>query len=104
MPKTPVSQDLLYDPFFANQQRFLQVQKNANMRQNQIYNKHMSEVASLENQRSDREQAEDKLREERRKLLTQQIIDEEKQMKYELRNNQKQTLLNQMQQHEMAKQ
>jgi len=64
----------------------------------------MSEVASLENQRRDREQAEDKLREERRKLLTQQIIDEEKQMKYELRNNQKQTLLNQMQQHEMAKQ
>lgn len=59
------------------------------MRQNQIYNKHMSEVASLENQRRDREQAEDKLREERRKLLTQQIIDEEKQMKYELRNNQK---------------
>jgi hypothetical protein len=49
----------------------------------------MSEVASLENQRRDREQAEDKLREERRKLLTQQIIDEEKQMKYELRNNQK---------------
>jgi hypothetical protein len=36
----------------------------------------MSEVASLENQRRDREQAEDKLREERRKLLTQQIIDE----------------------------
>jgi len=59
------------------------------MRQNQIYNKHMNEVAVLENQRRDREQAEDRVREERRKLIAQQVIDQEKQMKYELRNNQK---------------
>jgi hypothetical protein len=49
----------------------------------------MNEVAVLENQRRDREQAEDRVREERRKLIAQQVIDQEKQMKYELRNNQK---------------
>jgi len=49
----------------------------------------MNEVAILENQRRDREQAEDRVREERRKLITQQVIDQEKQMKYELRKNQK---------------
>ena len=64
-----------YDPFYANQQRFLMNQKQAIERQKLIYNKHMHDIAGPDALRRELDLKEENDKEERRKIMTQQLLE-----------------------------
>ena len=99
-----VPQEMLYDPFYSNQQRYLANQKERQGRQAAIYGRHNEAFAVPEAQRRLDEAREQQYREERRRVLAQQMMEQEAQQKAGLKYNQRNTLMMQMQEKDMIKQ
>ena len=59
--------DSEYDPFFANEQRYLEWQKAQVARQSQIYSRHMADVTLAKQREEDKAEAEARRREEQRR-------------------------------------
>lgn len=95
--------ELEYDPFYTNQQRYLAAQKHNQERQAHIYSKHMNEIAGPLMQKRDADMENERLRDERRKLLTQQMIEQQKMAQDDVKNSYKGVLKGQMQQHDLQR-
>ena len=99
----PTSSELDYDPWYANQQRYLAAQGAALNKQAHIYQKHMNDFTMRKQEEEDRNKYLDQAKEEQRRVLAQQQLEQQKMYKAEVKNQYKSILDDQMNQNKMAK-
>ena len=100
----PLMPELEYDPWHANQQRYLAHQNAAINKQAFIYQKHMNDFTMRKQEEEEKYKEQDRMREENRRIQAQQQIEQQRMYKNEVKNSYKSVLDSQMNEQRMNKQ
>ena len=92
------------DPFFKNQQSFMMKQRQALEKQSGIYNKHLSDYAGPMQQKRNEDLQMERMKEERRRAVTQQMMDQQRSAVSGVKSDYKNILHSQIAEKEMKKQ